>query len=60
MCAMDRHDMTLAVKVELNPNATNQPLFIWIYLLMSARANVIKVYMFITYENLQNTLSLFS
>ena len=24
MCVTDRHDMTLAVKVALNPNATNQ------------------------------------
>ena len=24
MCVTDRHDMTLAVKVELNPNTTNQ------------------------------------
>ena len=25
MCVTDRHDMTLAVKVALNPNTTNQP-----------------------------------
>ena len=25
MCVTDRHDMTLAVKVALNPNSTNQP-----------------------------------
>ena len=25
MCITDRHDMTLAVKVALNPNTTNQP-----------------------------------
>ena len=25
MCISDRHDMTLAVKVTLNPNTTNQP-----------------------------------
>ena len=25
MCVTDRHDMTLAVKVVLNPNTTNQP-----------------------------------
>ena len=25
MCVTDRHDMTLAVKVALNPNKTNQP-----------------------------------
>ena len=25
MCVTDRHDMTLAVKVALNPNITNQP-----------------------------------
>ena len=25
MCLTDRHDMTLAVKVVLNPNTTNQP-----------------------------------
>ena len=25
MCVNDRHDMTLAVKVALNPNTTNQP-----------------------------------
>ena len=24
MCGTDRHDMTLAVKVTLNPNTTNQ------------------------------------
>ena len=24
MCVTDRHDMTLAVKVALNPNTTNQ------------------------------------
>ena len=24
MCVSDRHDMTLAVKVALNPNTTNQ------------------------------------
>ena len=27
MCVTDRHDMTLAVKVALNPNTTNQPEF---------------------------------
>ena len=27
MCVTDRHDMTLAVKVALNPNTTNQPKF---------------------------------
>ena len=27
MCVADRHDMTLAVKVALNPNTTNQPFF---------------------------------
>ena len=26
MCVTDRHDMTLAVKVALNPNTTNQQL----------------------------------
>ena len=26
MCVTDRHDMTLAVKVPLNPNTTNQPI----------------------------------
>ena len=26
MCVTDRHDMTLAVKVALNPNTTNQPI----------------------------------
>ena len=26
MCATDHHDMTLAVKVALNPNTTNQPI----------------------------------
>ena len=25
ICVTDRHDMTLAVKVALNPNTTNQP-----------------------------------
>ena len=25
MCVTDRHDMTLVVKVALNPNTTNQP-----------------------------------
>ena len=25
MCVTNRHDMTLAVKVALNPNKTNQP-----------------------------------
>ena len=25
MCVIDHHDMTLAVKVALNPNLTNQP-----------------------------------
>ena len=25
MCVTDRHDMTLAVEVALNPNTTNQP-----------------------------------
>ena len=25
MCVTDRHDMTLSVKVALNPNTTNQP-----------------------------------
>ena len=25
MCVTDSHDMTLAVKVALNPNTTNQP-----------------------------------
>ena len=25
MCVTDRHDMTLGVKVALNPNTTNQP-----------------------------------
>ena len=25
MCVTDRHDMTIAVKVALNPNTTNQP-----------------------------------
>ena len=25
MCATDRHDVTLGVKVALNPNTTNQP-----------------------------------
>ena len=25
MCVTDRHDMTLAVKVALNPNTTNKP-----------------------------------
>ena len=34
MCVIDRHDMTLAVEVALNPNTTNQPkytfaLFCW-------------------------------
>ena len=28
MCVTDRHDMTLAVKVALNPNSTNQPTII--------------------------------
>ena len=27
MCVTDRHDMTLAVKAVLNPNANNQPEF---------------------------------
>ena len=27
ICVTDRHDMTLAVKVALNPNTTNQPMF---------------------------------
>ena len=27
MCVTDRHDMTLAVKVALNPNAINQSIF---------------------------------
>ena len=27
MCVTDRHDVTLAVKVVLNPNTTNQPTF---------------------------------
>ena len=27
MCVTDRHDMTLAVKVALNSNTTNQPTF---------------------------------
>ena len=26
MCVTDRHDMTLAVKVALNPDTTNQPI----------------------------------
>ena len=26
MCATDRHDTTLALKVALNPNTTNQPI----------------------------------
>ena len=26
MCVTDCHDMTLAVKVALNPNTTNQPI----------------------------------
>ena len=26
MCVIDRHDITLAVKVALNPNTTNQPI----------------------------------
>ena len=26
MCVTDRHDMTLAVKMVLNPNTTNQPI----------------------------------
>ena len=26
MCGTDRHDMTLVVKVALNPNTTNQPI----------------------------------
>ena len=30
MCIIDRHDMTLAVKVAFNPNATNQP-YLFIY-----------------------------
>ena len=29
MCVTDSHDMTLAVKVALNPNTTNQP-YEWI------------------------------
>ena len=28
MSVTDRHDMTLAVKVALNPNTTNQPVFL--------------------------------
>ena len=31
MCITDRHDMTLAVKVELNPNTTNQSWYIWLW-----------------------------
>ena len=27
MCVTDRHDMTIAVKVVLNPDTTNQPIF---------------------------------
>ena len=30
MCVSDRHDMTLAVKVALNPNTTNQPNLIYL------------------------------
>ena len=29
MCVTDRHDMTLAVKLALNPNTTNQPTELW-------------------------------
>ena len=28
MCVTDRHDMTIAVRVALNPNTTNQPIFV--------------------------------
>ena len=28
MCVTDRHDMTLAVTVVLNPNTTNQPMYV--------------------------------
>ena len=28
MCVTDHHDMTLAVKVALNPNTTNQLIFL--------------------------------
>ena len=27
LCVTDRHDMTLAVKMALNPNTTNQPAY---------------------------------
>ena len=31
MCVTDRHDMTFAVKVALNPNTTNQPIQLSVY-----------------------------
>ena len=33
MCIIDHHDMTLAVKVALNPNTTNQPAILWIHVI---------------------------
>ena len=42
MCVTDRHDMTLAVKVALNPNTTNQPSFtVLLYVLCNASGNVL-------------------
>ena len=43
-CVTDRHDMTLAVKVALNPNTTNQP-----------KANIIEV----TFDTLPNCIDSF-
>ena len=35
MCVTDRHDMTLAVKVALNPDTTNQPTCISFMIILS-------------------------
>ena len=36
-CVTDRHDMTLAVKVALNPNTTNQPLYSCVIIIVLSR-----------------------